>query len=86
MLSLTSLLLTACETRNFSTVIVKTPDVVPYSPEVMHKAADEIESLGPMCPREIIIPGCSAAHRMVHDYREMRNQARALQRKGSEEP
>lgn len=68
-------LLSGCELARSSGIL---PDVVEYSAEVQKLAADELEKAGPACPRDVVIQGCSATHRMTIDYLDMRDQTRAI--------
>lgn len=70
------LCLASCVKANSNNVVV--PDVVAYDIAVQTLAAYELESMGPPCPRDAVIPGCSAVHRMTIDYGDMRDQARAI--------
>ncbi len=74
-LALSVVLLTGCEKANFS--LITAPDVSYYSDEVQSHAADELETLGPACPRDAVYGGCSAVVRFVLDYLLMRDQTRA---------
>jgi hypothetical protein len=49
-----------------------------YSPEFQTQAAAELESYGPPCPHDVVIAGCSAVKRMVIDYKDVRDQTRAI--------
>lgn len=73
-----SSLLSACQTAPSNTVL---PDLFSYSPEIQKQAATELKSFGPPCPRDTVIAGCSAVHRMVIDYGDDRNQIRAISAK-----
>ncbi len=75
LLLVSGILLTACGRESFSTVA--TPALQQYSPEVQTLAADELETMGPACPRDGVFGDCSAVKRLVLDYRWMREQARA---------
>ena len=74
-LLMSSLLLTAC--GGGSSSLVATPGLQQYSQEVQNLAADELESMGPSCPRDAVYGDCSAVKRLVLDYLWMRDQARA---------
>lgn len=63
-----------CAQGGSSTVVV--PEVKAYSSEVQARAADELETLGPPCPRDVVIAECSALHRFTLDYLEIRDEAR----------
>lgn len=54
------------------------PDVKPYSAAFQNRAADELEKAGPPCPADVVIEGCSATHRLVIDYLDMRDQNRSI--------
>lgn len=78
-LSLTSsLLLTACGIKNSKPVIVKGPDIIPYSKGVQDQGAKEMEAAGPPCGRDVVFPGCSVLVRFAIDYGFTRCQTRAL--------
>lgn len=70
------LLLSACATASFEPVV---PPLVRYGPEVQAHAADELEALGPACPRDGVIADCSAVKRLVLDYLWLRDQVRAVE-------
>ena len=72
-----ALLATGCATEPSRTTVVKTPDLIPYHADVQARAADELGQLGPPCPRDTVIEGCSAVHRLVVDYGFVRDQIRA---------
>lgn len=69
-------LLTGCETGSSSSAV--TPTIVEYSPAFQNKAADELQVMHPPCALDVILPGCSALHRMILDYGDMRNRVRAI--------
>lgn len=75
-LLLSVILLTACETATFKTV---KPPIVTYSEKVQNHAADELEAMGPPCPRDDVYGECSAVKRMVIDYKDVRNKIRAAE-------
>ena len=76
-LALTSALLsTACAVGGSSAVL---PAAVAYGPMVQARAADELEGLGPACPRDAIIADCSAVKRMTMDYLWLRDLIRAME-------
>lgn len=56
---------------------VSDPRIVDYTVEVQELAADELETLGPPCPRDAVFGGCSAVARFVLDYGDLRNRLRA---------
>ncbi len=62
---------------NSSPVIVA-PEIERYAPEVQSRAADELASLPPPCPRTHIIADCSAIKLLVNDYGTMRERVRAV--------
>ena len=68
--------LTACGTTSSSIVL---PPLESYAAEVQNRAADELEGLGPPCPRTEVTPGCSAVKALVNDYKTMRDRVRAAQ-------
>jgi hypothetical protein len=72
-----TILTTSCQTTSFDAVIVETPDLVEYSPEVQAKALEELRALGPACPANEVFEGCSALRRFVKDYSRTRDQIRA---------
>jgi len=55
------------------------PEIEDYGKNVQALAADEIGKLGPACPRDEVIVSCSAIHRMVIDYGELRRRIRAAE-------
>lgn len=67
---------TACAKGSSSSAV--TPDVVDYSRMFQARAADELERMGPPCPRDTVIEGCSAVARLVIDYKDTREQIRAI--------
>lgn len=71
-----ALLLIACEKAPSNV----TPPVVEYSAGFQAHAATELERSGPPCPRDVVITGCSAVHRLVIDFKDMRDKTRALTR------
>jgi hypothetical protein len=71
-----SLSVTACAKAPSSGFVL--PPVGPYSAEVQTKAADELDAMGPPCPHDVVITGCSAVHRMIIDYKDMRDRTRAI--------
>lgn len=72
-----TMLLTACAKESSDRVIVVTPDVVDYAPDVQALAMEEYSRLGPPCLRNEVFEGCSALKTFVNDYKLMRDQARA---------
>ena len=56
---------------------IVTPDIEDYSSGVQALAADELDSLGPPCGRQEVADGCSAIHRMIIDYGDLRRRIRA---------
>lgn len=83
------MLTTACQRESFDAVIVETPDLVEYAPEVQTRALEEMRALGwtkeagearvPPCPAAEVIAGCSALRTFVNDYKRTRDQIRAAQ-------
>lgn len=69
-------LLSACAQERSSQAVL--PDVSEYSKEVQALAASELESYGPPCPRDVVIKGCNATHRIVIDTLTARDQTRAI--------
>lgn len=69
-------LASGCAGATFEPATVVLPEVKAYSPEVQARAADELETLGPPCPRDVVIAECSALHRFTLDYLEIRDEAR----------
>lgn len=67
-----------CSPARPSTKLIVAPAVVPYSDGVQKEAAAEMAEMGPPCPRDAVFGGCSAVKRMVIDFGDMREQARAL--------
>ena len=59
--------------------VVVTPPLTEYTPEIMSRAADEFEKLGPPCARDTIVADCSAAARLIMDYDTLRDKIRAAQ-------
>ena len=59
--------------------VVVTPPLTEYAPEIMSRAADEFEKLGPPCARDTIVANCSAAARLIMDYGTLRDKIRAAQ-------
>lgn len=55
-----------------------TPPVIDYSRQFQARAAQELESMGPPCPRDVVIEGCSAVARLIIDYKETRDKIRAI--------
>ena len=62
-----------------SVTIVETPDLLEYDPDFQGLAATEVSAMPPPCPRDVVIEGCSAVHRLIKDYGLVRDQIRALQ-------
>ena len=67
-----------CSPVRPSTKLIVAPAVVPYSNNVQNKVAEEMDLMGPACPRDAVFGGCSGAKRFIMDYGHMRNQVRAL--------
>lgn len=76
--ALSLLLLAALSTACTTAISNVTPPVVSYSREVQAQAASELEAMGPPCPRDTLIEGCSAVHRMIIDFKDTRDQIRAI--------
>ena len=57
--------------------VIVTPPLTEYAPEIMSRAADEFEKLGPPCARDTIVADCSAAARLIMDYGTLRDKIRA---------
>lgn len=72
------ILLTGCATTAFEPVA---PPLIDYAPEFQNRAASELETLGPPCPRDVVFGECSAVHRLVKDYGLTRDRIRAIQPK-----
>lgn len=68
--------LTACGTKSSNLVL---PTLEHYAAEVQNHAADELEKLGPPCPRTEVTPDCSAVKTLVNDYKTMRDRVRTIQ-------
>ncbi len=45
----------------------------------MNKAADELTAMKPPCAADVANEHCSAAHRLVIDFGDARNEIRAIQ-------
>ena len=57
--------------------LVITPDVVPFSDTFQAQLAVEMEADARVpCPRDILVPDCSAWKRAVLEFSRMRDQAR----------
>ena len=69
------ILLSGCAKVSSSQVL---PDLANYNGAVQELAAFEMAQLPPPCPRDAVIPTCSAMKRMLMDYGDMRNQTRAI--------
>ena len=74
--------LIGCETVAFKAI---TPEIIEYEREVQLRAADELDTLGPPCPRDAVFGGCSAIKRMIKDYLLTRDRIRVLN-EDKEEP
>lgn len=70
------ILLTGCQTAAFEAI---TPEVIEYSPDVQQRAAEELQAMPLPCPRDVVIAGCSAVHRMIKDYGLTRDRIRAVE-------
>lgn len=71
----TALLLSACEKADSNRIIVF-PYLEKYEPEVQLRAAEELETLPPSCPRTHVIADCSAVRLLVNDYGTLRERIR----------
>ena len=60
-----------------SETIIVAPTLDKYSAAVGSLAADELGTLGPPCARDFVFEGCSAVHRMIIDYGDLRRKVRA---------
>lgn len=78
-LLLLAILTISCARENFDAVIVETPDLIEYAPEVQQRALDELQALGPPCLPMEVTEGCSALRTLVNDYGRVRDQIRAAQ-------
>ncbi len=56
------------------------PPILDYTDEVQSHAADELDALGPPCPRDAVFGGCSAVKRFVLDYAWIRDKIREGQK------
>lgn len=65
-----------CAADNSSHVVAPRP--LAYAETVQQRAAEELAALGAPCPRDSLTEGCSAVHRLVIDYGNLRGQLRAL--------
>ena len=72
-----ALLASACAEGRSRPVIA--PVLVRYAPDVQARAARELGRLGPPCPRERVVLGCSAVRLMMDDYGDLRARVRAGQ-------
>jgi len=73
-----AVLLVACAREGADAPLVVAPDLAQYSQAFQSQLADEIEAQTNIaCPRDIIVPNCSAWLRAVVDYGHMREQSRA---------
>lgn len=81
MLSLLGLaiLLASCTTGNSRPAPTNVqPPLVPYSDPFQVQLAIEYEAdARPPCPRQILVPNCSAAKAAIDDYGLLRDQVRA---------
>ncbi len=69
-----ALLVSGCAGGNSSLVIA--PPLFQYGDEFQNLAADELDALGAPCPRDSVFGGCSAAKRLVMDYKWVRDKIR----------
>jgi hypothetical protein len=76
--SFLALLLSACGNTLSSPVLVA-PSLPTYTPEVQERAIEELEELGPACPRNRAVPGCSALKLFTDDYGDLRAKLRAME-------
>lgn len=58
--------------------MIVSPELDTYEPAFEIQLADELEAMGFPCPRDIPVPGCSAAHRFILDGVYLRDQLREL--------
>ena len=70
--------LTACQ-RETSSLIVVTPEIVEYAPEVQQRALEELNELGHPCLPNEVTPDCSALRTFINDYKHLRDKIRAAQ-------
>jgi len=61
---------------------VVAPAPAAYTEAVQARAAEELAELSPPCPRDAVIDGCSALHRLVIDYGRLRERLRAMRAGG----
>jgi len=71
-----ALLASACASVPSESVVV--PAIPDYAAEVQALAAEELQRLGPPCPRDRLKPGCSAVRLMMDDYGDLRERLRAV--------
>lgn len=71
-----------CATGGSSTVIA--PEPAEYADAVQQRAAAELGGLPAPCPRNRVTEGCSAVHRLVIDYGQLRGQLRAARDGGGD--
>ena len=56
------------------------PTLFEYGREVQTQGAYEFENLGPACPRDELVPGCSALRTFTKDYKTKRDEIRAIKK------
>ena len=69
-------LLTACVNTTSDRVVL--PPLVTYSGAFQDRLAGEFQAMRPACGPETVYDGCSAAKRVIMDYKRMRDQVRAV--------
>ncbi len=62
--------------------VIVAPSLDRYSEEFETKLADELEQLAPPCPRDYIVPNCSALYRITLDGIHLRNRVKELTTNG----
>lgn len=71
------LLLSACSLAPSSAV---SPALARYSRPVQAMAAQELSAMKPPCAGDVANEHCSAVHRMIIDYGDLRERVRVLQK------
>lgn len=72
------LLLTACETTDSRPAPrLVLPTLQQYASEFQSRLADEMEALGPDCPRDFVVEGCSALGTFTLDHIYLRDRIKA---------
>lgn len=56
------------------------PTLFEYGREVQAQGADEFDKLGPACPRDELVPGCSVLRTFTKDYKTNRDEIRAIKK------